>query len=156
MKMSAEARLAELGIELPKAPKPMGVYKPVVVSGNMAYLSGHGPLRADGKLITGRLGLDLDVEAGFEAARVTGLCMLATLKSELGSLDKVKRLVKVLGLVRSTDSFDQQPAVINGCSELFRDVFGDEAGVAARSAIGTNALPGTIAVEIEAIFEIKA
>jgi enamine deaminase RidA (YjgF/YER057c/UK114 family) len=154
--MSAEARLAELGIELPRAPKPMGVYKPVVISGNMAYLSGHGPLRADGKLITGRLGLDLDVEAGFEAARVTGLGMLATLKSELGSLDKVKRLVKLLGLVRSTDSFDQQPAVINGCSELFRDVFGEDAGVAARSAIGTNALPGTIAVEIEAIFEVEA
>ncbi len=154
--MSAEARLAELGIELPHAPKPMGVYKPVVISGNMAYLSGHGPLRADGKLITGRLGLDLDVEAGFEAARVTGLCMLATLKSELGSLDKVKRLVKLLGLVRSTDSFDQQPAVINGCSELFRDVFGEDAGVAAQSAIGTNALPGTIAVEIEAIFEVEA
>jgi len=153
--MSAEARLAELGIELPNAPKPMGVYKPVVISGNMAYLSGHGPLRDNGKLITGRLGLDLDVEAGFEAARVTGLCMLATLKAELGSLDKVKRLVKLLGLVRSTDSFDQQPAVINGCSELFRDVFGEDAGVAARSAIGTNALPGTIAVEIEAIFEVE-
>lgn len=154
--MSAEARLAELGIELPNAPKPMGVYKPVVISGNMAYLSGHGPLRANGKLITGRLGLDMDVEAGYEAARVTGLCMLATLKSQLGSLNKVKRLVKLLGLVRSTDSFDQQPAVINGCSELFRDIFGEDAGVAARSAIGTNALPGTIAVEIEAIFEVEA
>ncbi len=154
--MSAEARLTELGIELPRAPKPMGVYKPIVISGHMAYLSGHGPLRADGKLITGRLGLDLDVEAGYEAARVTGLCMLATLKAELGSLDKVKRLVKLLGLVRSTDSFDEQPAVINGCSELFRDLFGEDAGVAARSAIGTNALPGTIAVEIEAIFEVEA
>lgn len=154
--MSAEARLAELKIELPKAPKPMGVYKPMVIVGNMAYLSGHGPLLPDGKLITGRLGLDLDVEAGYEAARVTGLCMLATLQAGLGSIDKVSRVVKVLGLVRSTDSFDQQPAVINGCSELFRDVFGEEAGVAARSAIGTNALPGTIAVEIEAIFEINS
>ena len=154
--MSAEAKLHELGIELPTAPKPMGVYKPIVVSGGMAYLSGHGPLLPTGKLITGRLGLDMDVEAGYEAARVTGLGMLSTLRGHLGSLDKVKRLVKLLGLVRSTDSFDQQPAVINGCSELFRDVFGEDAGVAARSALGTNALPGTIAVEIEAIFEVDA
>ena len=153
--MSAEARLAELGIELSTAPKPMGVYKPIVIAGNMAYLSGHGPLKPDGKLITGRLGLDMDVEAGFEAARVTGLAMLSTLQTNLGSLDKVKRLVKLLGLVRSTDGFDQQPAVINGCSELFRDVFGEDNGVAARSALGTNSLPGGIAVEIEAIFEVE-
>ena len=152
--MSAEARLKELGFELPTAPKPMGVYKPIVIAGNMAYLSGHGPLQPGGKLITGRLGLDMDVEAGYEAARVTGLGILATLQSGLGSLDKVKRLVKLLGLVRSTDGFDQQPAVINGCSELFRDVFGEDAGVAARSALGTNSLPGDIAVEIEAIFEV--
>ncbi len=154
--MSAEAKLQELGIELPNAPKPMGVYKPIVVSSGMAYLSGHGPLLANGKLITGRLGLDMDVEAGYEAARVTGMGMLATLQENLGSLDKVKRLVKLLGLVRCTDSFAEQPAVINGCSELFRDVFGEDAGVAARSALGTNALPGTIAVEIEAIFEVDA
>ena len=154
--MSAEAKLQELGIELPNAPKPMGVYKPIVVSGGMAYLSGHGPLLANGKLITGRLGLDMDVEAGYEAARVTGMGMLATLQENLGSLDKVKRLVKLLGLVRCTDSFAEQPAVINGCSELFRDIFGEDAGVAARSALGTNALPGTIAVEIEAIFEVDA
>lgn len=153
--MSAEARLKELGIQLPEAPKPMGVYKPIVVTGNLAYLSGHGPLLANNKLITGRLGRDMDVEAGFEAARITGLGILATLQSGLGSLDRVKRLIKILGLVRSTDSFDQQPAVINGCSELLRDVFGEEAGVAARSAVGTNALPGCIAVEIEAIFELN-
>lgn len=154
--MSAEARLKELGFALPTAPKPMGVYKPIVITGSTAYLSGHGPLQPDGNLITGRLGLDMDVEAGFEAARVTGLAMLSTLQAGLGSLDKVKRLVKLLGLVRSTDGFDQQPAVINGCSELFRDVFGEDAGVAARSALGTNSLPGGIAVEIEAIFEIEA
>ena len=154
--MSAEARLAELGIELPEAPKPVGVYKPIVIAGNMAYLSGHGPLKADKTMITGRLGLDLDVEVGYEAARATGLGLLATLQANLGSLDKVKRLVKLLGLVRCTDGFDQQPAVINGCSELFRDVFGEDNGVAARSALGTNALPGGIAVEIEAIFEVDA
>src|SRR6056297_3673319 len=154
--MSAEAKLKSLGIELPIAPKPMGVYKPIVLSGNMAYLSGHGPLKSDKTLITGRLGEDLDVEAGFAAARQTGLGILSTLRGELGSLDRVVRLVKLLGLVRCTDDFDQQPAVINGCSELFRDVFGEAVGVAARSAIGTNALPGKIAVEIEAIFEIEA
>ncbi|MGB7343910.1 MAG: RidA family protein [Pirellulaceae bacterium] len=154
--MSAQSRIAELKLELPPAPKPVGVYKPIVVCGNMAYLSGHGPLKTDKTLITGRLGLDMDVEAGYDAARATGLCMLATLESHFGSLDKVKRLVKLLGLVRSTDGFDQQPAVINGCSELFRDIWGEENGVAARSALGTNALPGGIAVEIEAIFEIEA
>jgi enamine deaminase RidA (YjgF/YER057c/UK114 family) len=156
MVMSAQARLAELGIELPPAPKPVGVYKPIVVVGSMAYLSGHGPLRADKTLIVGRVGDDMDVQAGYEAARVTGLALLATLQSHLGTLDRVKRLVKLLGLVRCTDDFTAQPAVINGCSELFRDVFGEDAGVAARSALGTNALPSGIAVEIEAIFEIEA
>jgi enamine deaminase RidA (YjgF/YER057c/UK114 family) len=153
--MSAESRLSELGIELPTAPKPMGVYKPIVVVGGIAYLSGHGPLQSDGSLISGRLGADLDVQGGYDAARLTGLGLLATLQNHLGSLDKVKRLVKLLGLVRCTDDFDQQPAVINGCSELFRDVFGDDAGVAARSALGTNSLPGKIAVEIEAVFEVE-
>ncbi len=154
--MSAEARLTELGLQLPPAPKPMGVYRPIVVTGNLAYLSGHGPLKPDKSLITGRLGQDMDVDAGYQAAKVTGLALLATLQDHFGSLDRVKRLIKLLGLVNSTDDFGQQPAVINGCSELFRDVFGEDAGVAARSAIGTNALPGGIAVEIEAIFEVEA
>ena len=153
--MSYDARIDELNLELPPAPKPMGVYKPIVQVGNMVELSGQGPLKSDKTLITGRLGLDMDVEVGYDAARQTGLGMLATLRNHLGSLDKVSRLVKLLGLVRCTESFDAQPAVINGCSELFRDVFGEDAGVAARSALGTNALPGGIAVEIEAIFEIK-
>ncbi|MEO9594814.1 RidA family protein [Rhodopirellula bahusiensis] len=153
--MSYDARIDELKLELPPAPKPMGVYKPIVQVGNMVYLSGHGPLKSDKTLITGRLGLDMDVEVGYAAARQTGLGMLATLREHLGSLDKISRLVKLLGLVRCTESFDAQPAVINGCSELFRDVFGEDAGVAARSALGTNALPGGIAVEIEAIFEVK-
>lgn len=153
--MSPEARLTELGLVLPPAPKPVGVYKPIMVVSGMAYLSGHGPLRADKTLITGRLGADMDVKAGYEAARVTGLAMLATLQGALGSLDQVGRLVKLLGLVRCTENFFDQPAVINGCSELFRDIFGEDAGVAARSALGTNALPGGIAVEIEAIFQLK-
>ena len=116
--MSADQRLEELGVELPPAPKPMGVYKPIVICGNMAYLSGHGPLKVDKTLITGRLGLDMDVEAGYEAARTTGLAMLATLQSELGSLNRVKRLVKLLGLVRSTDNFGEQ---IRGRSYKFGD-----------------------------------
>ncbi len=153
--MSAEARFAELGLELPPAPKPVGLYKPMVIIGNLAYLSGHGPLKSDGQLIVGRVGDDLTLEQGQAAARQTGLALLATLKSSLGSLDRVVRLIKVLGLVRCTDQFDQQPQVINGCSQLFADVFGKDAGIAARSALGANSLPGGIAVEIEAIFEIR-
>ena len=152
--MSADERLSKLGIELPPAPKPLGLYKPVVVVGNLAYLSGHGPLQNDGTLITGRLGAETDLEAGQAAARQTALAMLATLKSALGSLDRVTRVIKLLGLVRCTDEFDQQPQVINGCSQVFADVFGPDSGIAARSALGTNSLPGGIAVEIEGIFEI--
>lgn len=152
--MSAEERLTRLGLELPPAPKPIGLYKPVVVVGNLAYLSGHGPLKSDGTLITGRLGDGMTLEEGQAAARQTALAMLATLRFALGTLDRVSRLIKVLGLVRCTDAFDQQPAVINGCSQVFADVFGPDQGIAARSALGTNALPGGIAVEIEAIFEI--
>ncbi len=152
--MSAEKRLAELGIELPPAPKPIGLYKPVVIVGNLAYLSGHGPLKSDGKLILGRLGDDMTLEQGQAAARQTGLAMLATLRSGLGTLDRVVRVVKLLGLVRCLDSFDQQPAVINGCSQLFSDLWGQDQGIGARSAVGTNSLPGGIAVEIEGIFEI--
>jgi enamine deaminase RidA (YjgF/YER057c/UK114 family) len=153
--MSAEQQLAKLGVELPPAPKPVGLYKPVVVVGSLCYVSGHGPLQSDGTLIKGRLGDDMTVEQGQQAARQTGLAMLATLRSQLGSLDRIVRVVKVLGLVRSTDAFDQQPAVINGFSQLMADVFGTDAGIAARSALGTNALPTGIAVEIEAIFEIQ-
>lgn len=149
-----DSKIAELQLELPPAPKPVGVYKPIVQVGNLVYLSGHGPLKSDATLITGRLGDDMDIDAGYAAARQTGLAMLATLRQHFGTLDKVGRLIKLLGLVRCTEAFDAQPAVINGCSELFRDVFGDDAGVAARSAIGTNALPSGIAVEIEAIFEV--
>ena len=153
--MSADARLAELGIELPPAPKPVGVYKPALIVGDMVYMSGHGPLKSDGTLIQGRVGADMDQQAGYDAAKQTGLAMLATLQSHLGSLDKIDRVVKILGLVRCTDEFDQQPAVINGCSELFKAVFGEDEGVGTRSALGTNALPGGIAVEIEAILKLK-
>jgi enamine deaminase RidA (YjgF/YER057c/UK114 family) len=150
-----ESRLAQLRLELPPAPKAMGVYKPVVVSGNMVYVSGHGPLKADGTLITGRVGADLDLAAGKGAARQTGLAILASLRSALGSLDKVQRVVKVLGMVNATADFTDHPKVINGCSELFADVFGSDLGVGARSAVGMGSLPSNIAVEIEAIFEVK-
>ena len=152
--MSADQKLAELNLELPPAAKPAGVYKPCLIVDNMCYVSGHGPLKLDKTLITGRLGRTADVEQGYEAARQTGLAILATLKSNLGSLDRIKRVVKLFGLVCCTDDFHQQPAVINGCSELFAQVFGEENGVGTRSAIGSNALPLEMMVEIEGIFEI--
>ena len=153
--MSAEARFAALKLELPPAPKAVGVYRPVVEIGGLLYLSGHGPLLPDGTLIKGRVGADLDVAAGYQAARQTGLAILATLKHGLGSLDRVGRVIKTLGMVNSTPEFKAHPAVINGFSELMRDVFGEDAGVGARSAVGMGSLPTNIAVEVEAIFEIK-
>lgn len=152
--MSHEVRFAALSLDLPPAPKAMGLYRPIVVVDNLAYLSGHGPLKPDKTLICGRVGADLDVDAGFQAARQTGLAVLATLKSHCGSLDRVKRLVKTFGLVQATAEFTDQPGVINGFSELMRDVFGEEDGIAARSAVGAASLPAGMAVEIEAIFEL--
>jgi enamine deaminase RidA (YjgF/YER057c/UK114 family) len=153
--MNPEAKLKELKLQLPPAPKPMGVYKPMLVVGNMCYVSGHGPLKPDGAMIVGRVGLDMDQQGGYEAARQTGLAILATLRSGLGSLDRVKRVVKTLGMVNCTADFGQQPAVINGFSELLAQVFGEDNGVGARSAVGMGALPGNIPVEIEAVFEIE-
>ena len=153
--MSAEKRLVELKLELPPAPKPVAVYRTVVVAGNVAYVSGHGPLKSDGTMISGRVGADLDLVAGKAAARQTGLAILASLRAQLGNLDRVKRLLKVFGLVNATPDFRDHPAVINGCSELFAEVFGSENGIGARSAVGAGSLPGNIAVEIEAIFEVE-
>jgi enamine deaminase RidA (YjgF/YER057c/UK114 family) len=153
--MSPEQRIVELKLELPPAPKPVAVYKPLVIVGNIVYVSGHGPLKSDKSLITGRVGADLDLDAGKNAARQVGLAILATLRSELGSLDRVKRLIKTLGMVNSTADFRDHPAVINGFSELFAEVFGKDSGIGARSAVGIGSLPGNIAVEIEAIFELN-
>lgn len=153
--MSAEKRLEELGIELPSAPSVMGLYRPVLVVDGMAYTSGHGPLQGDGTLLTGRLGVNMSTEEGFQAARLTGLELLASLRDTLGSLDRVDRLVKTLGLVQATPDFQDHPAVINGFSELMRQVFGEDAGVAARSAFGVASLPAGMAVEIEAVFRVK-
>jgi enamine deaminase RidA (YjgF/YER057c/UK114 family) len=152
--MGAEARLAELNLELPPAPKPVATYVTATRHGDLLYVSGHGPLRSDGSMITGRLGADMDVGGGQAAARQTGLAILATVRAHIGSLDRVVRLVKTLGMVNSTPEFGDQPKVINGFSDLMKDVFG-EAGVGARSAVGMGALPSGIAVEIEAIFQVK-
>jgi len=150
-----EKKLEALGLQLPPAPKPVGLYKPMLVVGNLAYLSGHGPLKSDGTIMLGRVGADLDVEGGKAAAQQTALAMLATLKAGLGSLDRVVRVVKLLGLVRCTDEFGQSPMVINGCSQIFVDLWGSDLGVGVRSALGTNSLPGGMAVEVEGIFEIQ-
>jgi enamine deaminase RidA (YjgF/YER057c/UK114 family) len=151
---SAEERLRELGLELPPAPVPVAVYRPIVIVDRLVYVSGHGPLRGDKTLITGRVGDDLDQAAGKLAARQVGLAILASLRKHLGSLDRVSRVVKVLGMVNAAPDFGEHPAVINGCSELFADIWGPERGVGARSAVGMGSLPGNIAVEIEAIFEL--
>ena len=152
--MGAEARLQELNLSLPPTPKPMATYLTAVRTGNLLYLSGHGPLKDDGTLHLGKLGGGMGVDAGRDAARQTGLAILATIRGQLGSLDRVVRLVKVLGLVNSDPDFVDHPKVINGFSDLMVEVFG-EAGRGARSAFGVAALPGGMAVEIEAIFEVK-
>ncbi|MBX9585076.1 MAG: RidA family protein [Gemmataceae bacterium] len=155
MTSNPEKRVQELHLTLPPAPKPVAVYKPAVRHGNLLFVSGHGPLKADKTLILGRVGENLSTEQGKEAARQTGLAILATLRDTLGSLDKVKRLVKSLGWVNCTAAFTDTPAVINGYSELMRDVFGEDAGVGARSAVSAHTLPGGMAVEVEAIFEVE-
>lgn len=153
--MSAEQRLAELQLQLPPAPKPIAVYKPVVVVGNIAYVSGHGPVRLDGSLIQGVVGRDLSLDAGKAAARQVGLAMLANLRAHFGSLDHIQRIVKTLGMVNSAPDFYEHPKVINGFSELMAEVFGPDHGIGARSAVGMGPLPGNIAVEVEAIFEVR-
>jgi enamine deaminase RidA (YjgF/YER057c/UK114 family) len=147
-------KLKQLGLQLPPAPPRGGVYHPVVRQGNLLYVSGQGPVQQDGTLIQGKVGLDLDQEQGKLAARQVGLTMLSTLQAELGSLESIGRLIKLLGMVNCTADFAQQPYVINGCSELFAEIWGSEKGVGARSAVGMGSLPGNIPVEIEAIFEL--
>ena len=151
--MTAEQRIKELGLELPPVPKPVGNYVGGVRTGNLLFMSGCGPRRNDGSAITGKVGGTLTVEQGYEAARVVGLNMLANIRHELGSLDKVKRVVKVLGMVNADPSFSNTPKVINGFSDLFVEVFGD-AGRGARSAVGMVTLPSQIAVEVEMVLEV--
>jgi enamine deaminase RidA (YjgF/YER057c/UK114 family) len=153
-RMSHEERLQQLELELPPATKSIGVYKLTLVSQGLAYLSGHGPVGADGTAMIGRLGETMQKEEGYEAARRTGLRMLSTLRQEFGTLDAISRIVKTVGFVNSAPDFKDHPAVINGFSELMRDVFGSDHGVGTRSALGVAALPNGWAVEIEAIFEL--
>lgn len=154
--MSAEQQFEKLNLILPPAPKPVGVYKPIlIVDDRWAYVSGHGPVQTDGSLIIGRIGRELDMEEGKMAARQVGLAILATLKANLGTLNRVKRVIKVLGMVNGTPEFERHPYVINGCSELFAQVWGEENGIGVRSAVGMGTLPDNIPVEIEVMFELE-
>jgi enamine deaminase RidA (YjgF/YER057c/UK114 family) len=152
--MSYEERVRALGLELPPPPKAMATYATAVRYGDLLHVSGMGPLRADGTYVTGRLGADMDVAAGRAAAGLVALAMLANVRSHVGTLDAVERIVKVLGFVNATPEFTQHPQVINGFSDLMVEVFGD-AGLAARSAVGAPSLPIGIAVEVEALFALR-
>lgn len=151
---SPQQRFQALKLTLPPAPKPVGVYKPCLIVGRHLYVSGHGPLLPDGTFMRGRVGRDLDADGGKKAARQVGLTMLATLIASLGSLDKVQRVIKVLGMVNCTGDFEKHPYVINGASELFAEIWGAEHGIGVRSAVGMGSLPDDIPVEIEAVFEL--
>ncbi len=153
--MTPEESFAQLGLTLPPAPKPLGVYKPLLIDGKHCFVSGHGTVQSDGTLIIGRVGDTMTMEEGKLAARQVGLAILSTLKENLGSLNKVKRVIKVLGMVGCTPDFEKHPFVINGCSELFADVWGNDNGIGVRSAVGMGSLPGNIPVEIEALFELE-
>ena len=154
MKNLPSQKLKELNIEFPPAPKPAGVYKPVLVVGKFLYVSGQGPVKMDGTLLKGRLGDNMTKEDGKLAARQVGLTMLSSIQTHFGDIDKIKRVVKVLGMVNSNPNFENHPYVINGFSELMVEVFGEEMGIGVRSAVGMS-LPQNIAVEIEAHFELK-
>ncbi len=149
-----EQRFSQLGLTLPPAPTPLGVYKPLLISGNYLFVSGHGPLKDDKTLIIGRIGKDMDPEQGKLAALQVGLTILSTIKAHAGSLDKIKRVIKVLGMVNCVPEFERHPYIINGCSELFAKVWGEENGIGVRSAVGMGSLPDNIPVEIEAMFEL--
>lgn len=153
-KVDFDKKLKELGIELSPPSKPVANYVKAVRVGNLLFLSGHGPTKADGSNITGKVGKDLTVEQGYEAAKLTAVGMISTIKAELGDLNKVKRVVKVNGWVNSTPDFGDQPKVINGCSDLMVALFGEK-GKHARAAMGAGSLPSNIAVEIEMVIEVE-
>ncbi|MEI7627615.1 MAG: RidA family protein [Bacteroidota bacterium] len=153
--MSADENFEALGLNLPPAPKPLGVYKPLLIDGKHCYVSGHGTVQDDGSLIVGRVGDNLTQEEAKLAAQQVGLAILSTLKTNLGSLNKIKRVIKVLGMVNCVPEFEKHPFVINGCSELFAKIWGEDNGIGVRSAVGMGSLPGNIPVEIEALFELQ-
>jgi enamine deaminase RidA (YjgF/YER057c/UK114 family) len=152
--LSPDERFRQLNLTLPPAPKPIGVYKPFLIVDKFVYVSGHGTVKEDGSLIIGRIGKDLNIDEGKAAARQVGLAILATLTKNLGTLNKIKRVIKVLGMVNCVTEFERHPYVINGCSELFASVWGEENGIGVRSAVGMGTLPDNIPVEIEAMFEL--
>jgi enamine deaminase RidA (YjgF/YER057c/UK114 family) len=156
MDTTADKRFEKTGLTLPPAPMPLGVYKPFLIVGNLVYVSGHGTVKADGTMILGRVGKDLTVEEAKLAAQQVGLAILATLKKNLGSFNRIKRVIKVLGMVNCVPEFERHPFVINGCSELFAKVWGEDNGVGVRSAVGMGSLPDNIPVEIEAVFELES
>ncbi len=149
-----DENFAALGLNLPPAPTPLGVYKPCLIDERYLYVSGHGPVKDDKSLVIGRIGDDMDMDEGKLAARQVGLAILATIKANLGTLNKVKRVIKVLGMVNCTLDFKKHPFIINGCSELFAKVWGEDNGIGVRSAVGMGSLPDNIPVEIEALFEL--
>jgi len=149
-----DENFAALGLTLPPAPKPIGVYKPFLIDGKHVYVSGHGTVQNDGTLIIGRIGEQLTPEEGKLAAQQVGLAILATLKANLGTFNAIKRVIKVLGMVNSTPDFEKHPFIINGCSELFAKVWGTDNGIGVRSAVGMGSLPDNIPVEVEAMFEL--
>lgn len=153
--MTPEQRFEQLGLTLPPSPDPLGVYKLLIVDGNNAYVSGHGTLKEDSTWIVGKVGKDLNAEEAKLAAQQVGLTILATIKKYLGSLDRVERVIKILGMVNSVPDFTRHPYVINGCSELFAKVWGDDKGVGVRSAVGVSSLPEGIPVEIEVLFKLN-
>ena len=155
MNNSPDERFKQLGITLPPAPEPLGVYKPFLIVDKFVYVSGHGTVKEDGSLIIGRIGKDMTLDEGKAAAQQVGLAILATLTKNLGSLSKIKRVIKVLGMVNCVPEFERHPYVINGCSELFAKVWGEENGIGVRSAVGMGSLPDNIPVEIEAMFELQ-
>ena len=153
--MSIEQKLSELNLSLPVLPASKGIYKKCLVVENLLYVSGHVSVKTDGSFITGKLGKDLSDEEGKIAARQCGLAILSSLKEHLGDLDKIKRVIRILGMVNSIPEYENHPVIINGCSELYVQLWGEENGKGVRSAVGMGSLPGNVAVEIEAIFELQ-
>lgn len=152
--MTIEEKLTQLGLELPALPGSKGIYKSCLQTGSHVYVSGHVSIRTDGSFIKGKLGLDISDEDGQLAARQCGLAMLTSLKKHLGDLGRIKRVIKLLGMVNATPEYEKHPVIINGCSELFATLWGED-GIGTRSAVGMGSLPGNVAVEIEGIFEIE-
>lgn len=152
--LTPDQRFEQLKLTLPPPPTPLGVYKPFLIVDKFVYVSGHGTVKEDRSLIIGKVGVDMNAEEAKVAARQVGLAILATLKDNLGSLNNIKRVIKVLGMVNAVPEFERHPFVINGCSELFAAVWGPENGVGVRSAVGMGSLPDNIPVEIEAMFEL--